>query len=102
MAALGPHGTELAARARGEDDRPVEEGREARSMSSETTFSRDVADGGDLHRTLRQQSEEVGGRLREAGLAGTTVRVKLRWPGLTTVTRQGRPPQPTPQDGGVS
>jgi DNA polymerase IV len=101
LADLGPHGTDLAARARGEDDRPVEEGREARSMSSEMTFSQDVADGTDLRRTLRQQSEEVGGRLREAGLAGTTVHLKLRWPDFTTLTRQVRLPQPTDQDGEI-
>ncbi|HET7009258.1 MAG TPA: DNA polymerase IV [Anaerolineales bacterium] len=95
---LGPHGIELAARARGEDDRPVEEGREARSMSNETTFARDVADPAELLRTLRALSDNVGSRLREAGLAGTTVRLKLRWPDFTTLTRQTRLPQPTDQD----
>jgi len=98
---FGESGIELAARARGEDSRPVVESREARSMSSETTFSRDVTDGDLLRRTLQEQSEAVGSRLREAGLAGTTVRVKVRWPDFTTITRQASLPQPTDQDGEI-
>ena len=98
---MGPHGTELAARARGEDDRPVEEGREAQSMSSETTFAQDLADPTELLRTLRGLSETVGARLREAGLAGTTVRLKLRWADFTTLTRQAQVAQPTDQDGEI-
>ncbi len=100
-AQFGESGIELAARARGEDSRPVVESREAQSMSSETTFSRDVTDGDLLRRTLQEQSEAVGARLREAGLAGTTVRVKLRWPDFTTITRQAALPQPTDQDGEI-
>jgi DNA polymerase-4 len=98
---FGPHGIDLAARSRGEDDRPVEEGREARSMSSETTFAHDVADGAILGAKLRELSDDVGARLREAGMAGTTVRLKLRWPDFTTLTRQVSLPQPTDQDGEI-
>jgi DNA polymerase-4 len=100
-AQFGPSGIELAARARGEDDRPVEESREARSMSSETTFTRDIAEGAALRRTLQELSDSVGARLREAGLAGTTVRLKLRWPNFTTITRQTALDQPTDQDGEI-
>jgi len=98
---FGEHGIELAARARGEDDSPVEEGHEAKSMSSETTFARDLSDPEELHRTLRSLTEDVGQRLREAGLAGVTVRIKLRWPDFTTITRQRRLPQATDLDGEI-
>ena len=98
---FGRFGIDLAARARGEDSRPVVESREARSMSSETTFAQDVSDGAVLRRTLQEQSESVGARLREAGLAGTTVRLKLRWPDFTTITRQVSLEQPTDQDGEI-
>jgi DNA polymerase-4 len=98
---FGSSGTELAARARGEDDRPVVETREARSMSSETTFARDIADGAVLRRTLLELTESVGARLREAGLAGHTIRLKLRWPDFETITRQTRVDQPTDQDGEI-
>jgi DNA polymerase-4 len=43
----------------------------------------------------------VGARLREAGLAGGTVRIKLRWQDFTTLTRQVRLAQPTDQDGEI-
>ena len=100
-AQFGSFGIELAARARGEDDRPVEESREARSMSSETTFAKDVSDGVALRRTLQELSDSVGARLREAGLAGTTIRLKLRWADFTTITRQSALDQPTDQDGEI-
>jgi DNA polymerase-4 len=99
--ALGEHGLELASRAAGKDDQPVDDSYEPKSMSSETTFSRDVRDGRELRRTLLRLTEEVGRRLREAGLAGSTVRLKLRWSDFTTLTRQVRVPQPTDQDGEI-
>lgn len=98
---FGERGLELASQARGEDDRPVVEEHEAKSMSSETTFTRDLADGHELDQTLRSQSEEVGRRLREAQLAGRTVRIKLRWSDFSTITRQARLRQPTDQDGEI-
>jgi len=99
--ALGDHGLELASRAVGKDDQPVVDSYEPKSMSSETTFSRDVRNGRELHRVLLHLTEEVGRRLREAGLAGSTVRLKLRWSDFTTLTRQATVPQPTDQDGEI-
>ena len=98
---FGAHGLDLATRARGEDKRPVVEEREPRSMSAELTFERDLADHGLLCRTLLQLSERVGRRLRKAMVAGRTVRIKLRWPDFTTLTRQTRLVQPTDQDGEI-
>jgi nucleotidyltransferase/DNA polymerase involved in DNA repair len=40
----------------------------------------------------------VGRRLRQADIAGTTVKIKLRWPDFTTLTRQVTITQPTDQD----
>jgi DNA polymerase-4 len=57
-------------------------------MSQETTFARDVRDDHELERTLRRLAGEVAGYLRRANLAGATVRLKLRWPNFTTLTRQ--------------
>jgi DNA polymerase-4 len=99
--ALGDHGLELASRAVGKDDQPVVDSYEPQSMSSETTFSIDVRNGRELHRTLLDLTEEVGRRLREAGLTGSTVRLKLRWSDFTTLTRQVKVPQPTDQDGEI-
>jgi DNA polymerase-4 len=95
---FGENGRDLARRARGEDESPVVTGHEAKSISQETTFARDVSDDKALAGTLRELSAQVGRRLRHAQIAGTTVRLKLRWPDFTTLTRQLTLPQPTDQD----
>jgi DNA polymerase-4 len=92
---FGEYGRELSRRARGEDDRMVVTEHEAKSMSQETTFARDVRDDQVLERTLRQLAADVAGYLRKANLAGATIRLKLRWPDFTTLTRQTTLPQRT-------
>lgn len=98
---FGKHGAELAERARGIDTRPVEPEHEARSISKETTFAQDIADGDALRRTLRQLADAVGWRLRKAELKGTTVRIKLRWADFTTLTRQTTLPAPVDGDDAI-
>ncbi|MFN2275369.1 MAG: DNA polymerase IV [Anaerolineales bacterium] len=98
---FGNYGPELAAKARGEDDRPVDESHEPKSMSAERTFATDIADEAQLQRVLLRLSEEVGHRLRKAGLAGWTVKLKVRWPDFTTITRQIRLDQNTDDDGEI-
>ncbi len=98
---FGARGQELATRALGIDDRPVIEDHEARSMSAENTFSKDVKDGQELRRSLRHLSERVGTRLRGSEVAGRTIRIKLRWPDFSTITRQTRLDNPTDQDGEI-
>ncbi len=95
---FGENGRDLARRARGMDDSPISTGHEAKSVSQETTFARDVSDDKQLADTLRRLSAKVGHRLREAGIAGVTVKLKLRWPDFTTLTRQVTLSQPTDQD----
>ena len=98
---FGEYGTELASRARGEDDRPVQETYDPQSMSADTTFSKDISDGEELKRVLLRLSERVGARLRKAELAGRTVRLKLRWADFSTITRQRQLSQMTNQDGEI-
>jgi DNA polymerase-4 len=95
---FGENGRDLLRRARGQDDRPIETEREAKSVSQETTFARDLRDDRELERTLRELSAQVGRRLRRDGLAGRTVRLKLRWPDFTSLTRQTSLSQPVDQD----
>jgi DNA polymerase-4 len=85
---FGKLGHDLALRARGIDDRPIVTSHEAKSISQETTFSQDVSDGSILRRTLQEQSEAVAQRLHGSNLTGTTVKLKIRWPDFTTLTRQ--------------
>lgn len=95
---FGRSGFEMVLRARGIDDRPLETSRETKSISQETTFARDIRDEHTLKRTLLRLSEGVGRRLRREGLAGTTVKIKLRWEDFTTLTRQVTLPQPSNLD----
>jgi len=95
---FGRSGFEMVLRARGIDDRPLETSRETKSISQETTFARDIRDEHTLKRTLMRLSEGVGRRLRREGLAGTTVKIKLRWEDFTTLTRQVTLPQPSNLD----
>jgi len=96
---FGKNGPELAMRARGIDNRPVEVFHAAKSISQEVTFERDIRERKQLERTLRSLAEGVGYRLRQDKLAGSTIRIKLRWADFTTLTRQVTLDRPTDQDG---
>lgn len=91
---FGKHGADLARHARGIDDRPIVVEHERKSVSQETTFSRDVSDRAWLEQTLTEQAQDVSRILRVQQLAGTTVKLKLRWADFTTLTRQATLPQP--------
>ncbi|MGB8212741.1 MAG: DNA polymerase IV [Anaerolineales bacterium] len=95
---FGENGRDLAQRACGVDESPLVTEHTIKSISQETTFARDVSADKVLADTLRELSAQVGRRLRQAEIAGTTVKLKLRWPDFTTLTRQVTLPQPTDQD----
>jgi DNA polymerase-4 len=93
--ALGKaHGHQLHELACGRDDRPVEPDRETKSIGQEETFPRDVADKEALGREVRRMAERVGARLRDHGLAGRTVTLKVRFPDFRTITRSATLPEP--------
>lgn len=95
---FGENGRDLARHAKGIDDRPIVTERETKSISQETTFSVDVRDDKVLEKTLREQSAEVARQLRKNNLAGKTIKLKIRWPDFTTLTRQTTLNSPTDQD----
>lgn len=95
---LGKSYADLPSRARGEDDRPVEVEHEAKSVSKETTFERDITNEDELRLTLRQLADGVGWRLRKQGLRGSTVKLKIRWADFTTLSRQQTLARPVDQD----
>jgi DNA polymerase-4 len=97
-ARFGENGREMSRHAKGLDERPVVTERETKSISQEITFSRDVSDDKILETTLKELSTEVGRSLRREELAGKTVKLKLRWPDFTTLTRQTTLPSPTDLD----
>jgi DNA polymerase-4 len=95
VARFGENGREISHHARGLDDRPVQTERATKSISQEETFARDVRDDNQLERALGEMSAEVARRLRDEHLAGTTVKLKVRWPDFTTLTRQVTLPSAT-------
>ena len=99
---FGENGRELSRHAKGIDDRPIVTERETKSISQEETFVRDVRDDKSLEKTLREQAAEVARQLRKNNLAGTTIKLKIRWPDFTTLTRQMTLSQPTDQSEEIS
>lgn len=91
---FGANGRALARHAKGRDERLVVTEHEIKSISQETTFAVDIRADRVIEKTLRELSEQVGRRLRKNYLAGTTVKVKIRWPDFTTLTRQTTLSQP--------
>ena len=95
---FGENGRDLARHSKGIDDRPIVTERETKSISQEITYSRDVRDDKVLEKTLQEMSTEVGRQLRKNNLAGKTVKLKIRWPDFTTLTRQTTLTDPTDED----
>jgi DNA polymerase-4 len=93
--ALGEDGPDLAARARGEDTRPVNPDRETKSISAETTFAADLTDTASLEAALWALCEKLARRLRAADLAAGGVVLKLKTAQFASRTRQARLSQPS-------
>lgn len=92
----------LYALARAEDDRPVVPGREAKSVSHEETFERDLTDLTVLGAEIDSMASRVAARLRNSAYSGRTVTLKLRRYDFTTITRSQTLPQPTDDAGQIA
>lgn len=92
LRALGPsQGRQLSDLARGVDPRPVTPDTEAKSISVEETYARDL-EGADIVETaLLAHAQRLADRLHRAGLAARTVTLKVRYDDFTTVTRSVTP-----------
>jgi DNA polymerase-4 len=88
MRRFGKVGYELSQRARGIDTRPVITEHEAKSISQEVTYARDVVLESTLLDTLSRQARFLAAQLHRQGLTARTVKIKLRWPDFETITRQ--------------
>ena len=95
VARFGKHGAEMARQARGVDERPVTTEHERKSISQETTFTRDLRSVDALKRQLWRLSRGVAHYLKRTELAAGTVAIKLRYADFTTLTRQMRLAVPT-------
>jgi DNA polymerase-4 len=78
-----------------QDDRPVVPDREAKSVSTETTFATDIADRAVLRSWLLELVEQLGARLRHLGIQARTVELKIRSSEFRTYTRSLTLAEPT-------
>ncbi len=92
---FGNGGRHLWELARGIDDRVVTPEREAKSISHEKTFARDIRDADVLRAWALELSEQVACRVRRIGLKARTVNIKVRFDDFHTVTRSLTLPTPT-------
>jgi DNA polymerase IV len=91
----GAIGLRLAQLSRAEDDRPVDPGGEAKSISAETTFEDDISDLHQLTAVLRGLAEKVSRRLKQQDIAGRTITLKLKTADFKLRTRSRQLPDPT-------
>jgi len=91
----GDIGRRLWRFSRGEDDRSVVPGHVRKSLSSETTFSDDLRDAAGLKARLWPLCERVSAALKEEGIGGRTVTLKLKTARFALRTRAATLPHPT-------
>jgi DNA polymerase-4 len=73
----------------GNDDRRVVPDREAKSISTETTFAEDIDDWEVLRAWLRDLTDQLAARLRHSGIRARTVELKIRSSNFHTRHRAG-------------
>jgi DNA polymerase-4 len=95
MRRFGAEGQRLWRLARGIDHRQIVPDRDAKSISSETTFNDDIADLRTLEKILWALSEKVSARLKAKALAGSTITLKLKSADFRLKTRARSLDHPT-------
>jgi DNA polymerase-4 len=91
----GSMGARLHDLAWGRDARAVSPDRDAKSLSSETTFDTDIADAELLRAHLWRLSVKVSDRLKAKGLAGSVLVLKLKRADFRLLTRRRSLPAQT-------
>lgn len=92
---LGRQGLHFHQLANGIDERPVVPERERKSLSVETTFSRDIDEPEALARALEELARELARRLEQSAFRAATVTLKIKYRDFRLTTRQttlGAPP----------
>jgi DNA polymerase-4 len=97
-ACFGRHGSSMARRALGIDNRAVVTEHEVKSVSQELTFTRDLRDLHALKVQLWKLSQGVARRLERCESAAGCVALKLRYDNFETLSRQMRLAVPTAEE----
>jgi DNA polymerase-4 len=87
-ARYGTTGVWLSELANAEAGRPVDPRGDRKTISSETTFERDLASFEELQRILFRQCEHVSSRAKKTRLGGRTIVLKLKTSGFRIRTRR--------------
>jgi DNA polymerase-4 len=95
MRQFAGEGRRLWRLARGIDDRQVIPDRGAKTISSETTFEKDIRDFATLEKLLWRLSEKVSSRLKSSALSGLTITLKLKTADFRQRTRSQSIQTPT-------
>ena len=86
--ALGSGGAVLQKLAQGKDRSPVDGTKPPKTISAEITFEEDVSDRDRIEDAVKELTERLAVRLREAGVKAKTVYVKVKLPDFRLVSRQ--------------
>ena len=78
--------------AAGEDDRPVEPNRAAKSSSSECTYAEDLSDVGRIQEEVAEMARDNAMWLQRKNIFARTVVIKVRYSDFTTITRSDSQP----------
>src|SRR5688500_713037 len=81
------HGRALHDRAHFRSDSPVSADRETKSRSVASTFDHDLSEPARMEEVVASQSERLALELRERGMAGRTIGIKVRTDDFATYTR---------------
>ena len=95
---LGKNAEEIRERARGLDSRPVVPDEQRKSLGKENTFPVDLVGPETCLGALWDLCQQVGWRLRCAGLSGCTVTLKVKTAGFQLLTRSRTVEEPVCQD----
>jgi DNA polymerase-4 len=87
-ARFGTQGSWLWNLAHADDTREIKPSREAKAISAETTFDRDISAEGELSRILWSLCEKVSARAKAADSGGRTVQLKLKTSNFKIITRR--------------
>ncbi|MHC4662117.1 MAG: DNA polymerase IV [Planctomycetota bacterium] len=94
-AMFGVWGEKLYYLARGEDTREVVPEHEAKSISHETTFHKDISNRQELIDILLDVADNLAARIRRHNLWGRTLTLKVRYHDFRRITRSKSLPAPT-------
>jgi DNA polymerase-4 len=83
---LGKHGSWIHRVANGQGSDVIGEDWDAKSISREETFAKDIADRSELERVIFELTEDVCSRLRAQRWKARTITLKLRYSDFKTVT----------------